>query len=60
MSNIHDKDQDGLTDLLEVFYGTNAENSDTDGDGQTDGEEVLQGTNPRGKGSLFGFGLESL
>jgi len=60
ISNIHDKDQDGLTDLLEVFYGTNAENSDTDGDGQTDGEEVLQGTNPRGKGSLFGFGLESL
>ncbi len=52
-----DADGDGLSDLLEAFYGSDPNNPDTDGDGVSDGEEVLHGKNPRGSGSLFGFGL---
>lgn len=52
-----DPDHDGLDNILETFYGTNPNKADTDGDGVNDGEEVRRGTNPRGKGSLFGFGL---
>lgn len=36
-----DKDNDGLLDLLEEHFGTDANNSDTDGDGLTDGYEAL-------------------
>ena len=32
-------------------------NPDTDGDGLLDGDEVRSGLNPRGKGTLFSFGL---
>jgi hypothetical protein len=40
-------DGDGLLDLEEATFGTNALNPDSDGDGFTDGEEVLvMGTNP--------------
>jgi len=53
----NDQDDDGLDDVLEAFYGTDARNPDTDGDGVSDGEEVRSGKNPRGTGSLFGFGL---
>ncbi|NQV89305.1 MAG: hypothetical protein HQ488_03230 [Parcubacteria group bacterium] len=53
----NDPDNDGLDNLLERFYGTDMNNPDTDGDGMTDGEEVRSGMNPRGKGSLFSFGL---
>ncbi|MCX6714963.1 MAG: hypothetical protein NTX72_04050 [Candidatus Uhrbacteria bacterium] len=52
-----DPDGDGLDTILEGFFGTNPNKADTDGDGVNDGEEVKRGTNPRGKGSLFGFGL---
>ncbi len=52
-----DPDDDGLNNLLEMFYGTKAHRADTDGDGMNDGEEVSSGRNPRGKGTLFGFGL---
>lgn len=52
-----DSDGDGLSNVLEAFYGTDPNNPDTDGDGVNDGQEVLQGRNPRGTGSLFGFGL---
>lgn len=52
-----DIDGDGLDAILEAFYGTDPRNPDTDGDGVSDGEEVRLGRNPRGKGSLFGFGL---
>ncbi len=53
-----DQDEDGLSNVLEAFYGTNPNDPDTDGDGVTDGDEVRKGHNPRGTGSLFGFGLE--
>ncbi|MDG1950336.1 MAG: thrombospondin type 3 repeat-containing protein [bacterium] len=52
-----DTDGDGLDDLLEGFYGTDARNQDTDGDGVSDGQEVRTGSNPLGEGSLFGFGF---
>ncbi len=52
-----DQDQDGLSRLLETFYGTSVTNADTDQDGMSDGEEVLRARNPNGNGSLFGFGL---
>ncbi|MFX0065939.1 MAG: hypothetical protein ACFFC7_27555, partial [Candidatus Hermodarchaeota archaeon] len=35
-----DRDDDGLSDYLEYFEGTNPNNPDTDGDDLTDGEEV--------------------
>lgn len=53
----NDVDGDGLDAILETFYGTSAQNPDTDSDGISDGEEVRLGRNPRGRGSLFGFGL---
>ncbi len=52
-----DADGDGLDALMETFYGTDANHADTDGDGMSDGEEVVKNRNPRGKGSLFSFGL---
>ncbi len=52
-----DPDNDGLDNLLERFYGTDMNNPDTDGDGLLDGDEVRSGLNPRGKGTLFSFGL---
>lgn len=53
----NDPDGDGLDTLLEAFYGTSISVADTDGDSMNDGDEVRSGRNPRGKGSLFGFGL---
>jgi hypothetical protein len=41
-----DSDNDGLTDLDEIKYKTDLNNSDTDGDGYSDGEEVKKGYNP--------------
>ncbi len=48
-----DSDGDGLTDIQERFWGTDAQNPDTDGDGFSDGDEVENGYNPNGTGSLF-------
>lgn len=42
-----DFDHDGLTDALELFYGTDPANPDTDDDTFLDGIEVKQGYNPR-------------
>ncbi|MBI5794411.1 hypothetical protein HZA87_05030 [Candidatus Uhrbacteria bacterium] len=53
----NDQDGDGLDDILEAFYGTDRSRADTDGDGVSDGDEVHAGDNPRGRGSLFSFGL---
>ncbi len=55
-----DSDGDGLTDDLEGFYGSNANNPDTDGDGYLDGAEVKNGYSPTGSGALFHFGLPTL
>lgn len=41
-----DFDQDGLSDGLELFYGTDPGNPDTDSDKVLDGEEIRRGTNP--------------
>lgn len=50
-----DPDGDGLPNVLEHFYGSDAANPDTDGDGVKDGEEVDNGLNPTGAGKLFDF-----
>ena len=41
-----DSDEDGLSDDMEVIYGTDKNNPDTDGDGYKDGEEVEKGYDP--------------
>lgn len=41
-----DSDRDGLTDLEEVFIGTNRIDKDTDNDGFEDGEEITSGYDP--------------
>lgn len=42
-----DSDNDGLSDELEAYYGTNKDNPDTDGDGFDDFAEIyLMGTDP--------------
>lgn len=52
-----DADGDGLSDVQEFFYGSDAWNPDTDADGWSDGLEVEKGMNPVGPGALYGFGL---
>jgi hypothetical protein len=41
-----DYDHDGLSDRLELIFGTDLTVSDTDGDGFTDGQEVKDGYSP--------------
>ncbi len=50
-----DTDEDGLTNALEKFYGSDPNNPDSDADGVKDGAEVDQGRNPAGPGKLFDF-----
>lgn len=45
-----DFDNDGLTDDMEKFYGTDKNNPDTDGDGHKDGDEVNRGYDPKAAG----------
>lgn len=47
-----DSDNDGLTDMEEIIYGTDSQNPDSDGDGYKDGAEVDNGYNPLGPGKL--------
>lgn len=49
---IKDTDNDGLSDTLEVTWGTDMRNPDTDGDGFKDGDEVKNGYNPLGAGKF--------
>ncbi|MFA6305028.1 MAG: L,D-transpeptidase family protein [Patescibacteria group bacterium] len=42
-----DWDKDGLSDELELKFGTDLKNSDSDADGYTDGDEVKKGFNPK-------------
>lgn len=48
-----DTDNDGVSNLDELFYKTDPENPDTDEDGYTDGEEIKNGYNPIGEGLLI-------
>lgn len=42
-----DSDEDGISDLYEIYIGTDPQDDDSDADGISDGVEVLQyGTNP--------------
>lgn len=41
-----DSDNDGVTDVIELEYGSDPHDPDTDGDGFDDGDEVAQNTNP--------------
>jgi len=41
-----DRDNDGLMDWQEQFYGSNADVFDTDGDGTGDGDEINEGRDP--------------
>lgn len=50
-----DQDDDGLPDVLEEFYGSDAFDPDSDRDGVTDGAEVDAGTDPIGPGLLYDF-----
>lgn len=61
-----DSDGDGLTDIEETVYGTNASQPDSDGDSFIDGKrqegtsfigEVFNGYNPAGDGRLEGSAL---
>lgn len=61
-----DTDADGLTDIEETVYGTNASQPDSDGDSFIDGKkvdttgtigEVFNGYNPAGDGRLEGSAL---
>jgi hypothetical protein len=47
-----DSDGDGLTDVEETLYQTNASLPDTDNDGYIDGLELEKGYNPTGEGTL--------
>jgi len=44
--DFNDYDQDGLTDRMELNFGTDLSQADTDGDGYTDGDEVLHAYDP--------------
>ncbi|MBI2552780.1 hypothetical protein HYW17_05795 [Candidatus Uhrbacteria bacterium] len=47
-----DFDQDGLSDALEIFWGTDPANPDSDNDTFLDGDEIDRGYNPAGEGKL--------
>lgn len=47
-----DSDDDGLTDLQEIYFNTSITNPDTDDDGVPDGEEIEKGSNPLGEGNV--------
>lgn len=47
-----DSDNDGLTDVEEVIFGTAPTNADTDGDGYKDGVEVANGYSPNKAGDV--------
>lgn len=47
-----DSDNDGLTDEVEKFLGTDPLKADSDGDGMNDAAEIRAGRNPLGPGNL--------
>ena len=50
--NTVDEDNDGLSDFMEIEYGTDHKIADTDRDGFTDNEELKRGYDPNGKSEL--------
>jgi hypothetical protein len=54
-----DSDSDGLSDLMELFLGSNPRDPDTNKDGIKDGESLDKGLDPAGSGLLFDFGITS-
>lgn len=52
LPKVADADNDGLSDVAEVFLGTNPQLADTDNDGYDDRQEILSGYNPLGAGKL--------
>ena len=48
-----DLDNDGLSDIDEVTYGTDINNSDTDGDGVSDFDEIQNSTDPLDANSTY-------
>lgn len=46
MNDATDTDGEGLTDTMELIFGTDANKPDTDGDGLSDYEEVMAGLDP--------------
>jgi len=49
---IIDSDGDGLSDDMEIYYGTDPADEDSDDDTYPDGTEVKNGYNPLGEGAL--------
>lgn len=49
-----DSDKDGLTDVLERYFGSNSKKPDTDGDKFRDGAEILGGYDPTNTSKLTG------
>ncbi len=47
-----DFDHDGVSDAMEIFWGTDPANPDSDNDGHLDGDEIRRGYNPTGEGKL--------
>ncbi|MBM7642047.1 hypothetical protein JOC28_000339 [Streptococcus loxodontisalivarius] len=45
-NHFKDSDQDGLSDMAELAYGTNVFSQDSDNDGRTDLEELQEGQSP--------------
>ena len=56
----HDLDADGLNDWVELWFGSDINNSDTDGDGYSDLDEVLYGYHPAFMGPTRRFEREIL
>ncbi|MDP3964169.1 MAG: hypothetical protein Q8Q20_00720 [bacterium] len=58
-NNSTDLDEDGLTDVEEILYGTEETQPDTDGDSYLDGDELVLGYSPlAGSGAVLeGSGL---
>lgn len=52
-----DSDNDGLTDLEEMNFGTDPNNPDTDGDAYSDGEELKNGYSPNDAAKLGDEGV---
>lgn len=53
-----DDDNDGLSNLLESWFGTDPQNPDSDDDGFSDGEEASSGSDPNDVNSHTGYRID--